>query len=312
MKQVLLGRPELVTGEIMHAVLTEIKLMSALGHKCVVEFLGVASPYPNEIYLLTELMSRGSLDAVLEQKKGNLPVNIRMRILKDTAKGMMYLHSRKIIHRDLKPANLLVSRDWRCKIADFDTVRPGMTKTMTVIGTPVYMAPEVLLNEKYTQSCDVYSFGIVMVEMLTGRKPYSEHGLMQAQLMYKICNDGLLPSCEGIPHSLQLLIQDCLARKPSLRPSFVEVLLRLKRLMRDPSVASYQVDDYTSSTLSVRSYASSSSTSHTRRAGDTQELIAREMHLSINDGDACAVAFDSGEPVHVEIIGEKTHKHEEP
>ena len=69
-----------------------------------------------------------------------------------------YLHSRKLIHRDLKPQNLLVNGTWTCKIADFgiSTIKPQQTQTMTCIGTPVYMSPEVLTKNKYSEKADVY------------------------------------------------------------------------------------------------------------------------------------------------------------
>ena len=76
-----------------------------------------------------------------------------------------YLHSRKLIHRDLKPQNLLINGAWTCKIADFgvSTIKPQQTQTMTCIGTPVYMSPEVLAKNKYSEKADVYVASVVVV-----------------------------------------------------------------------------------------------------------------------------------------------------
>merc|ERR1712137_1076829 len=110
-------------------------------------------------------MEKGSLRDVLLKKPANLPWKMRMKFAKDAAKGVAYLHQRKLLHRDLKTDNFLINQTWKCKVADFgiSTVIPTITRTMTCIGTPVYMAPEVLSKNKYSEKADVYSFGIVLV-----------------------------------------------------------------------------------------------------------------------------------------------------
>jgi serine/threonine protein kinase len=126
-------------------------------------------------------------------------------------------------------------------VADFgiSTVKPAITRTMTVIGTPIYMAPEVLSKNKYSEKADVYSFGIVLAEIFTGVRPYSdgEAGQMnQAQLMFNIVNNALRPSLEGIPSPLQQLILECWNIVPNIRPTFEEIALRLKRLSNLPEL----------------------------------------------------------------------------
>merc|ERR1712029_368762 len=121
-------------------------------------------------------MERGSLGDMLQKKQKNLSWNMRIRFATHAAKGIAYLHKRKLIHRDIKSTNFLISQDWTCKVADFgvSTVKPAITRTMTCIGTPVYMAPEVLAKDKSSEKADVYSFGIVLAEIFTGALPYSE------------------------------------------------------------------------------------------------------------------------------------------
>merc|ERR1712000_630241 len=149
--------------------------------------------------------------------------------------GVAYLHQKKLIHRDLKSQNLLVNDLWQCKVADFgiSTVNPTITRAMTCIGTPVYMAPEVLSKNKYSEKADVYSFGIVLAEIFTGALPYSEppfDKMNQAQLMYQILEQGARPNIESLNISLQQLIRDCWNTDPRLRPSFAEAVVRLRRL----------------------------------------------------------------------------------
>ena len=97
----------------------------------------------------------------------------------------------------------------------------------------VYMAPEVLKKNNYTEKADIYSYAIVLIELLTGNKPYGAEEcsqMNQAQLMYHIIENNLRPSLEGLHPSLQQLISDCWNIDPNLRPSFAEIVVRLKRL----------------------------------------------------------------------------------
>ena len=146
-----------------------------------------------------------------------------------------YLHTKNLIHRDLKTNNLLVDQFWSCKVADFgiSTVRPTITREMTVIGTPVYMAPEVLRKNKYSEKADVYSFAIVLMEIFTGNLPYSHapfDKMNQAQLMFQIVENHVRPIIEGVHPAIHHLIEECWNRDPRLRPSFSEIVQRLDRL----------------------------------------------------------------------------------
>lgn len=91
------------------------------------------------------------------------------------------------------------------------------------------MAPEVIRKQKYTKEADVYSFGVVIVEIYTGMSPYSDEKINRFQLNMKIIN-GLKPDISKLPPTLAQLVQDCWDPKPKLRPSFSEILSRLRRL----------------------------------------------------------------------------------
>lgn len=179
-------------------------------------------------------MHFGSLRDVLDRSL-DLKWSLRLKLAKDAAKGMDYLHKRKIIHRDLKSQNLLVDKTWTCKVADFgiSTVKEAKTRTMTCIGTPTYMAPEVLGKAKYSEKADIFSFGILLVEIYTGKVPYTGSSfahLNQAQLMFKICTENARPEISNFPEALRELINDCWNMNPKLRPSFAEIVVRLRRL----------------------------------------------------------------------------------
>lgn len=114
-------------------------------------------------------------------------------ILKCTAEGMAYLHSfaRPVIHRDLKSHNLLVDKHWNVKIADFGLSKVQDLNKMTATGTPQWSAPEVIRNELYDEKVDVYSFGVIIYELLTRKIPYANLGPMTA--CRRVAFDGLRP-----------------------------------------------------------------------------------------------------------------------
>ena len=118
-----------------------------------------------------------------------LPWKLTLQIMRDTAAGMEYLHLHQpiIIHRDLKSQNLLLDKSWTTKVADFGISRvKGMTATMTRIGTPQWMAPEVLREEKYSEKADIWSYGVVLWELVTLRPPFD--GVSPLAVIYNVAN----------------------------------------------------------------------------------------------------------------------------
>eukprot|EP00003_Mantamonas_plastica_P011703 TRINITY_DN2150_c0_g2_i3.p1 TRINITY_DN2150_c0_g2~~TRINITY_DN2150_c0_g2_i3.p1 ORF type:complete len:145 (-),score=31.01 TRINITY_DN2150_c0_g2_i3:42-476(-) len=134
------------------------------------------------------------------------------------------------MHRDLKSSNLLVDSHYNVKVSDFGYTKIKTdTYAMTQCGTPQWMAPEVLRNENYNESADVYSYGMVLWEMVTEAIPYA--GQHPLQVAIQIATQGLKPEqpTEGEPGFIQL-IEDCMHEDASQRPSFSEILERLGEL----------------------------------------------------------------------------------
>jgi len=228
-------RGGVMTDKFMDDFLCEIKIMSTLDHKNILKFLGTSITAEGDVLLVTEFMENGSVKDLLDKTGGKIDWKLKMRLAIDAARGMDYLHSCQppIIHRDLKNSNLLIDKKWRCKVADFgiSRIKPSRTQTMTLVGTPAYMAPEVISQNRYSEKGDVYSFGVLLNELHTGEPPYADLNLFPEQVMYAVVHEGLRPSLAAdCPQPLAVLITDCLSADPLKRPSFKEIKLRLKRM----------------------------------------------------------------------------------
>eukprot|EP01116_Phalansterium_solitarium_P003345 TRINITY_DN14166_c0_g1_i1.p1 TRINITY_DN14166_c0_g1~~TRINITY_DN14166_c0_g1_i1.p1 ORF type:complete len:596 (+),score=240.19 TRINITY_DN14166_c0_g1_i1:408-2195(+) len=214
----------------------EIQLMSSMDHENVIKFLGVAICEGNEMLLVMQYMEHGSLKDLIQRSGGKIDPKLKLRLALDVAKGMEYLHSRNppVIHRDLKTSNVLIDRRWRCVCADFgiSRIKPLVTQSMTtLVGTPAYMAPEVISSNKYSEAADVYSFGVLLGELYSGMTPYADMDLFPQQIMYAVANQGLRPPLpDNLPQPILLLIVDCYEADPDKRPNFTEIRNRLKRI----------------------------------------------------------------------------------
>jgi hypothetical protein len=180
-------------------------------------------------------MPRGSLFRLIHRStSSSLNAMRRHAIAMDIARGMHYLHSCRpaIVHRDLKSPNLLVDRDWTVKVCDFGLSRAKPQTYLTSRshgGTPEWMAPEILRNEPSDEKCDVYSYGVVLYELITSKEPWSALNQMQVVGAVGFAGQRLqLP--EGVAPPLAALVNQCWSTKPSERPSFEQVLVQLRKI----------------------------------------------------------------------------------
>uniref|UniRef100_G3PRT1 Protein kinase domain-containing protein n=1 Tax=Gasterosteus aculeatus aculeatus TaxID=481459 RepID=G3PRT1_GASAC len=189
----------------------EAEILSVLSHKNIIQFYGAVLESPN-YGIVTEYASAGSLYEYLSSEQSEeMDMEQIMTWAIEIAKGMHYLHAEapvKVIHRDLKSRNVVMTADRVLKICDFGASKfLSHTTHMTVVGTFPWMAPEVIQSLPVSETCDTYSYGVVLWEMLT-----------------------IPTSCPG---SFAELMRKCWQADPKERPQFKQVLVNLETMAND-------------------------------------------------------------------------------
>lgn len=218
----------------------ELQALQSLSHRNLVNCIGAVFSIPQ--CLILEYCSGGDLFKLLHERKDvYLSWPQRIQILKDICQGMEYLHSNSYIHRDLKPLNLLLNTPIsnendpvHVKISDFGLTRLcSDDEYMTgMLGTCHWMAPEVLISSKYTQKADVYSFSIILYEVITREYPY--RGIRPNQICEKVIKENLRPDIEILPDDcprvLISLMKLCWNSNYEVRPTFTNILQILESI----------------------------------------------------------------------------------
>ncbi|KAA8550460.1 hypothetical protein F0562_002144 [Nyssa sinensis] len=231
--------------------LTEIELLSRLHHRNLVSLIGYCDE-EGEQMLVYEFMSNGTLRDYLSGKsKESLSFAMRLRIALGSAKGILYLHSEAdppIFHRDIKASNILLDSKFTAKVADFGLSRlapvPDMEGSVpahvsTVVkGTPGYLDPEYFLTHKLTDKSDVYSLGVVFLELLTGMHPIS-HGknivrevsaAYQSGMIFSVVDGRMGSYPSDCVEKFLTLARKCCQEETDARPSMAEVVRELENI----------------------------------------------------------------------------------
>ncbi|XKL60178.1 hypothetical protein PGB90_001194 [Kerria lacca] len=205
---------------------TDIKHLRKLNHLNIVQFKGVCIQAPCYCIVM-EYCPYGPLYNLLKDGE-EIPPGRFVSWAIQIASGMNYLHNNKIIHRDLKSPNVLIGQHEIVKISDFGTCREWneISTKMSFAGTVAWMAPEIIRNEPCSEKVDIWSYGVVLWELLTCEAPYKD--VDSSAIIWGVGSNSLhLPIPSSCPYGFNLLITQCWSEKPRNRPSFKHILLHL-------------------------------------------------------------------------------------
>ena len=215
--------------EVYREFAQELSILRKVRHRNIVQLIG-AMTKPPRLCLVTDFMKGGS---VLQFLHKNAPLKLPqlLKLSGGVALGMDYLHKVSVIHRDLKTANLLMDENEVVKVADFGVARvvaaDGAAMTAET-GTYRWMAPEVISHQHYNHKCDVFSYGILLWELISGGDiPYPGYTPLQAAV--GVVQRGLRPTIPPSCHPVMAqVMQYCWQSDPNVRPEFEQIVELLK------------------------------------------------------------------------------------
>uniref|UniRef100_A0A8K9Y4P4 receptor protein-tyrosine kinase n=1 Tax=Oncorhynchus mykiss TaxID=8022 RepID=A0A8K9Y4P4_ONCMY len=219
--------------------LSEASIMGQFDHPNIIRLEGVVTRC-KPVMIITEFMENGSLDTFLKKHDGQFTVIQLVGMLRGIASGMKYLSDMSYVHRDLAARNILVNSNLVCKVSDFGLSRvleddPEAAYTTRGGKIPIrWTSPEAIAYRKFTSASDVWSYGIVMWEVVSyGERPYWE---MSNQDVIKAIDEGYrLPAPMDCPVVLHQLMLDCWEKGRSERPKFGQIVTTLDKLIRNPA-----------------------------------------------------------------------------
>ncbi|KAJ0399349.1 hypothetical protein P43SY_001538 [Pythium insidiosum] len=235
-----------VTRQKTMELVAEIKLVAHLEHPSIVSFVGVAWTVETDLQALFEYMPNGDLRSHLEATDAKTQWSTsKLQMAMDVIEALVYVHSFNppLVHRDLKSRNVLLTEDMRAKLSDFGVSRfQSENATMTTgVGTGKWLAPEVIAGSKsYDQSCDIYSFGVLLSELDTHQLPYEDvrgaqgNRLPEVAILQNVATGRLqptlLPTC---PPRIRSLAMQCMSFRSADRPTAMQVAYTFHTLLRE-------------------------------------------------------------------------------
>ncbi|KZT28795.1 hypothetical protein NEOLEDRAFT_1129017 [Neolentinus lepideus HHB14362 ss-1] len=206
-------------GEIM----SEIDLLKNLDHPNIVKYKGFKKEHEH-LYIILEFCENGSLHNICK-RFGKFPENLVAVYISQVLEGLVYLHDQGVIHRDIKGANILTNKDGCVKLADFGVASkatPGVVNDAAVVGSPYWMAPEVIEQSGATTASDIWSVGCTVIELLEGKPPY--HFLDPMPALFRIVQDDCPPIPEGASPIVRNFLEHCFQKDANLRISAKKLL----------------------------------------------------------------------------------------
>nr|CAB3460963.1 unnamed protein product [Digitaria exilis] len=225
------GEDEELSARLEKQFTAEVTILARLQHRNVIKLVGACN-CPPVFCVITEFLSGGSLRAFLRKmERKTLPMEKVISIALDIARGLEYIHLQGIVHRDVKPENILFDGEFCAKVVDFGVACEEAYCNLLDDdpGTYRWMAPEMYTHKPYGRKVDVYSFGLLLWELVTGSLPYEDMTPLQAA--FAVVNKNLRPAIpRSCPAAVKFLIEQCWSWQPEKRPEFRQIVSILENL----------------------------------------------------------------------------------
>ncbi|CAI0415540.1 unnamed protein product [Linum tenue] len=243
---------ENIAQEDLNIIMQEIDLLKNLNHKNIVKYLGSLKT-KTHLHIILEYVENGSLANIIKPNKfGPFPESLVTVYIAQVLEGLVYLHEQGVIHRDIKGANILTTKEGLVKLADFGVatkLTEADVNTHSVVGTPYWMAPEVIEMSGVCAASDIWSVGCTVIELLTCVPPY--YDLQPMPALFRIVQDDHPPIPDSLSPDITDFLRQCFKKDARQRPDAKTLLshpwiLNSKRalnsLRHNPSIRSIQED----------------------------------------------------------------------
>ncbi|KAK2822121.1 hypothetical protein Q5P01_022186 [Channa striata] len=264
--------------------LAEASIMGQFDHPNVIRLEGVLTR-SCPVLIITEFMENGALDSFLRLNDGRFTMTQLVGMLRGIAAGMKYLSDMNYVHRDLAARNILVNSNLVCKVSDFglsrflDDTSADATYTSSLGGKiPIrWTAPEAIAFRKFTSASDVWSYGIVMWEVVSyGERPYWD--MSNQDVMTAVEQDYRLPPPMDCPMVLHQLMLECWMKERNLRPKFSRIVSTLDKLLRNAASLKVVTSTYSGDLLRL----GGTLPGHNRKSPDSsQEIVRQQMSQTL-------------------------------
>ena len=237
----------------LRVITLEIDLLKNLDHPNIVKYHGSVQS-SEALNIILEYCENGSLHSI-SKNFGKFPENLVALYMSQVLHGLLYLHEQGVIHRDIKGANILTTKQGLVKLADFGVAtRTTTLNESSVVGTPYWMAPEVIELSGATTASDIWSLGCTVIELLDGKPPY--HKLQPMHALFRIVNDDHPPIPEGSSPVVRDFLMQCFQKDHNLRVSARKLLKHpwIVNARKTDAVAPKKATEYEQAVKSVEQW----------------------------------------------------------
>ncbi|KAG8644129.1 MAP3K epsilon protein kinase 1 isoform X2 [Manihot esculenta] len=311
---------ENIAQEDLNIIMQEIDLLKNLKHKNIVKYLGSLKT-KTHLHIILEYVENGSLANIIKPNKfGPFPESLVAVYIAQVLEGLVYLHEQGVIHRDIKGANILTTKEGLVKLADFGVatkLTEADVNTHSVVGTPYWMAPEVIEMSGVCAASDIWSVGCTVIELLTCVPPY--YDLQPMPALFRIVQDDHPPIPDSLSPDITDFLRQCFKKDARQRPDaktllshpWIQNSRRALNSFRHNGSINIQEDDSANSEILNGDNQSSGQNHSSEKADGSVANLETDARKELLTGTAGVSNSDKDHSSDFGIIEERTDKLED-